>query len=300
MLLERWQTGQIIIYVCYIKLVEKICWANSSYDDSDVVIIGIPNESQSHSIREGTSKAPNQIRKISNLVDTYKRNDQISAGYPMNGISKNIFDYGNITRNQIPEIFDKIFTDLKIPISIGGDHSMSAAIIKQISKNLSKKISLAYFDAHPDFVTSTKNYYGSVFGDVLELIDTKTSIQIGIRTPEKEEMDNLRKHKITVVSPFDIAEKGISKISREILDRLGELAYVSFDMDCIDPSYAPGVSVPVPIGMSSVDAIYLLKKITGSGILGMDIVEVCPPFDVNNRTSHLASRIIGEVVSSVK
>lgn len=277
---------------------EKICWDNSNYNDSDVVIIGIPDESQSHSLREGTSKAPEQIRKISNLADSYKREEKKSIGYPLNGISKKVFDYGDITRQQIPETFEKIIKDSKIPISIGGDHSLSATIIKQFSK--SNKLSLVYFDAHPDFITSTKNYYGSVFGDVLEFIDVQTSMQIGVRTPEKEERDNLKKYQIKVISPFDIAEKGISKISQQIIETIGDKVYVSFDMDCIDPSHAPGVSVPVPFGISSVDAILLLKKIASHGILGMDIVEVCPSYDVNNRTSHLASRMIGEVISSLK
>jgi agmatinase len=277
---------------------EKICWDNSNYNDSDVVIIGIPDESQSHSLREGTSKAPEQIRKISNLADSYKREEKKSIGYPLNGISKKVFDYGDITRQQIPETFEKIIKDSKIPISIGGDHSLSATIIKQFSK--SNKLSLVYFDAHPDFITSIKNYYGSVFGDVLEFIDVQTSMQIGVRTPEKEERNNLKKYQIKVISPFDIAEKGISKISQEIIETIGDKVYVSFDMDCIDPSHAPGVSVPVPFGVSSVDAILLLKKIASHGILGMDIVEVCPSYDVNNRTSHLASRMIGEVISSLK
>jgi agmatinase len=277
---------------------EKICWENSNYNDADVVIIGIPDESQSHSIREGTSKAPEQIRKISNVMDSYKRDEIKSVGYPLNGISKKVFDYGDITRQQIPETFQKMIRDSKIPISIGGDHSLSASIIKQFTK--SNKISLVYFDAHPDFVTSTKNYYGSVFGDVSKFIDLQSSIQIGVRTPEQEEIDNLKEAQIMVISPFDIAEKGISKISQQIMEVLGNNVYVSFDMDCIDPSHAPGVSVPVPMGMSSLDAVFLLKKIARRGILGMDIVEVCPSYDVNNRTSHLASRMIGEVISSLK
>jgi len=278
---------------------EKICWENSTYDDSNIVIVGIPDESQSHSLREGTSKAPEQIRKISNMMDSYTREKQKTLGYPMNGISRNVFDYGDIKRQQIPETFKKIFADSKIPISVGGDHSISTSIIKQLSQK-SRKISLVYFDAHPDFITSTKNYYGSVFGDVLDRIEPETSVQIGIRTPEQEELDNLKEHQIYVITPMDIAEKGICKMSQQVLDIIGNSAYVSFDMDCIDPSHAPGVSVPVPMGMSSVDAIYLLKKIVGNGILGMDIVEICPPYDINNRTSHLASRMIGEVISSVK
>lgn len=277
---------------------EKICWDNSNYNDSDVIIIGIPDESQSHSIREGTSRAPEQIRKISNLADSYKRDEKKSLGYPLNGISKKVFDYGDITRQQIPETFEKIIKDSKIPISIGGDHSLSATIIKQFSK--SNKLSIVYFDAHPDFITSTKNYYGSVFGDILEFIDAQTSMQIGVRTPEQQEMDNLKKYQIMVVSPFDIAEKGITKISQQIMETVGDNVYVSFDMDCIDPSHAPGVSVPVPFGISSVDAVLLLKKIANHGIVGMDIVEVCPAYDVKDRTSHLASRMVGEVISSLK
>lgn len=278
---------------------EKICWENSSYEDSDIVIIGIPDESRSHSIRKGTSKAPEQIRKISNLMDSYTRNGQTSLGYPIDGISKNVFDYGNIAKQQIPEIMDKFISDSKIPISMGGDHSMSRLLIKQLAQK-SNNISLVYFDAHPDFVTSTKEYYGSVFGDVLQYIDTKTSIQIGTRTPEKEEKENLKENQITIITPFNIAEKGISKISQQVLEKIGDSVYVSFDMDCIDPAHAPGVSVPVPMGISSLDATFLLKKIADKGIIGMDIVEVCPQYDVYDRTSHLASRMIGEVISSIK
>ena len=74
--------------------------------------------------------------------------------------------------------------------------------------------------------------------------------------------------------------------------------YFSFDMDCIDPAYAPGVSVPVPMGLSSVDAAYILRNIAKKGLVGMDVMEVCPSFDVKGRTSHLASRLISEVIYS--
>jgi len=278
---------------------EKICWENSNYENSQIVILGIPDESQSHSLRLGTSEAPDKIREISNLRDTYTRDGKKSIGFPFGGISKNVFDYGNITRQQIPETFHKIIYDSKIPIVMGGDHSLTSQILKQLAKKFNS-ISLVYFDAHPDFVTSTHNYYGSVFSDVLKEIDTTTSLQIGTRTPEKEESDNLQENQISVITPFDIAEKGILKICNQILEKTGNFIYVSFDMDCIDPAHAPGVSVPVPIGISSTDVTYILKKIAQRGIIGMDIVEVCPPYDINDRTSHLASRIIGEIISSTK
>lgn len=280
---------------------EKICWANTEkLVDAEFVIIGIPDESQSHALRQGTSNAPFRIREISNRRDSYTRKNKTFLGLPFSELNKKmIYDYGNIDRTQISDVFKQIISKSKIPISIGGDHSLTTEIVKALSKTVSR-FSLVYFDAHPDFISSTTNYYGSVFNDVLSFIDINTSIQIGIRTPEKEEVENIRKHNLKVITPFVIQEKGIKEISEFILNTLGEKVYVSFDMDCIDPSYAPGVSVPVPMGLNSVDAVYLLKKIARHKIIGMDIMEVCPNFDIKDRTSHLASRIVSETIFSTE
>ncbi len=275
----------------------KICWANTNnFDDANFVIVGVPDESQSHALRQGAEEAPNRIREISCKRDSYNRGSKISLGLPFSDSThKKVYDYGNIDRIQISKVYDQISSTSKIPITMGGDHSITTQIIKTISNSIGK-FSLVYFDAHPDFVSSITNYYGSVFNDVLPHIDIDSSIQIGIRTPEKEELDNIRKHNLNVITPTEIAEKGLVKISELILNTIGEKAYISFDMDCVDPSYAPGVSVPVPMGLNTVDAVYLLKKITKHGIVGMDIMEVCPSFDVKDRTSHLASRLISEVI----
>ena len=104
---------------------------------------------------------------------------------------------------------------------------------------------------------------------------------------------------IKVITPFEIMEKGVKKISEYILSTLGEHTYISFDMDCVDPAYAPGVSVPVPLGLRSVEATYILKKIVENGMVAMDLMEVCPPYDIKDRTSHLASRIVGETISAL-
>ncbi|KAF6242208.1 arginase [Nitrosopumilus sp. b1] len=277
---------------------EKICWANTdNFDDSKFVVVGIPDESQSHALRQGTQEAPFTIRKISNERDSYERDGKKILGRPNDGAQKKVYDMGNITRGEIDDVYDKISSSSKIPISIGGDHSITRQIINAMSNRLGK-FSLVYFDAHPDFVSSTTNYYGSVVNDVLLNIKTESSVQIGIRTPELEELANIKKHNLQIVTPFDISEIGIKEIASSILDKLGENVYVSFDMDCIDPAYAPGVSVPVPMGLSSVDAAYILKKIAKRGIVGMDVMEVCPSFDVKDRTSHLASRLISEVIYS--
>ena len=277
---------------------EKICWANTDdFEESEFVVVGIPDESQSHALRKGTEEAPNKIRQISNLRDSFERDGKISLGRPFQGSEKKVHDFGNINRSQIESIYDKISASSKIPISIGGDHSITRQIINAITKKYGK-ISLVYFDAHPDFVSSTTNYYGSVVNDVLSNIEISSSFQIGIRTPEQEELDNIKKFNLEVITPFDIREQGIKQVANSVVSRLGDKVYVSFDMDCVDPAYAPGVSVPVPMGLNSTDAVYLLKEIAKKGILGMDVMEVCPSFDVKDRTSHLASRIISEVLYS--
>jgi len=277
---------------------EKICWANTdNFDEAEFVIIGIPDESQSHALRKGTEEAPFKIRQISNLRDSFERNETISLGRPFQGSEKKVHDFGNISRSQIENIYDKISASSKIPISIGGDHSITRQIINALAKRHGK-ISLVYFDAHPDFVSSATNYYGSVVNDVLSNIEINSSVQIGIRTPEQEELDNIKKYNLEVITPFDIRKQGINQVTNSVLNRLGDKVYVSFDMDCVDPAYAPGVSVPVPMGLNSIDAVYLLKEIAKKGIIGMDIMEVCPSFDVKDRTSHLASRIISEVLYS--
>jgi agmatinase len=277
----------------------KICWANTdSFDDAGVVIVGIPDESKSHALRKGTSEAPHKIREISSIRDTYKRGEDVSPGLPLGGISSKVYDYGNIERSQIENTIDKIVSSSKIPMSIGGDHSITAEIIKSVAKKHGP-LSLVYFDAHPDFVSSIHGYYGSVFYDVLPYIDTKTSVQIGIRTPEKEEIDNIKKYGIKVVTPFDIIQDGMQKTCENILDTLGKNVYISLDMDAVDPAFAPGVSVPVPLGLTSIDVTFLLKAMARKGICGFDIMEVCPNYDIKDRTSHLASRIISELVSSI-
>ena len=280
---------------------ETICWSNcNSYRESEFVVIGLTDESHSHSKRKGTSNAPDRIRKISNERDTYIENNKISLAYTNSGKPQSrIFDLGNISRENIPFVYERIFHEGKIPITIGGDHSLTKEIIKAWA-NKHGQLSLVYFDAHPDFISSTSDFYGSVVHDCLPYINPKSSVMIGIRSPELEEIENIKKYGISVFSPEDIQFYGFKQTVNDILSKLGRNIYVSFDMDCIDPSFAPGVSVPVPMGLNPITASILLKNITKGGILGMDIMEVCPEFDIQDHTSHLASRMIAEVLSSVK
>src|SRR2546426_12666867 len=144
----------------------KICWANTdNFDEAEIVIVGIPDESKSHSLRKGTSEAPHKIREISSIRDTYKRGNNISLGLPFSGINKKVYDYGNIERSEVTQVIDKIVSKSKIPLSIGGDHFISAEIIKSVLKK-QRQIILVYFYCHPNFICLVQGYYGSLFHDV--------------------------------------------------------------------------------------------------------------------------------------
>jgi agmatinase len=166
----------------------------------------------------------------------------------------------------------------------------------------SNKIALLYFDAHPDFVSSTRDYYGSVLTDSSELIDFTKSMLIGTRAAELEELHNASNKKLEIVTPLDIIEKGINEILKKIISKCqSSKVYLSIDLDCMDPGVAPGVSVPTPGGLLPLDLIYMIKKISEKlQVVGMDIVELCPDYDLNQNTANHASRILMEMISSLR
>ncbi len=273
-----------------------------SITKADIVIIGVPDESKSHARRKGTSKGPDIIRIASNESDFFERNGKIIPICPMRGCfdSKKILDYGNIKRENLYQLIFDLVSSKKIPIILGGDHSITTIALKAIEDSFGK-VGLIYFDAHPDFVSSTTDYYGSVITDSIKCIDFDQSMMIGIRSAEPEELVNAGKTNLDLVTPIDVNELGISKIADRVKskDNKGK-RYISIDLDCLDPAFAPGVSVPSPCGLSSIDLICLLKLAISSGIVGLDIVEFSPDFDVNNITASLVARILLESIASIK
>jgi agmatinase len=269
--------------------------------DADIVLIGVPDESKSHAKRKGTSKGPDILRLASNESEFFKRAGKIIPISPMRGSldNKRVLDVGNVKREDLYQLIFDLVSDNKIPIIIGGDHSITTVALQAIGNALGE-IGLLYFDAHPDFVSSTRNYYGSILTDSTQSLDFKKSMLIGIRAAEPEEMENAAKVGLEIITPMDIAEAGVLKIAERLMSRMSDKKYVSIDLDCLDPAFAPGVSVPTPGGLSSVDLIYLLKQAVGSGIVGIDIVELSPDFDVNNITAYLAARILLESLASIK
>jgi len=276
---------------------------SDTVEDANIVVIGVPDESNSHAKRKGTSKAPDALRIASNESEFFERNGKLIPTCPMLGTfdRKRIFDAGNISNKQkLRELVTNIASSGKLPIMIGGDHSLSAEAIQAVSKAIGKKLSLLYFDAHPDFVSSSRNYYGSVLADSSQSLNFRKSMLIGTRAAEPEELENVKKVGMRVINPLEIVERGVKSIA-QIIRKLtsGSKVYVSVDLDCIDPAFAPGVSVPSPGGLSSIDLIYLLSKATSAGnVVGIDIVELAPDYDINDATAMLAARIMSECIAS--
>lgn len=278
---------------------------NSSLSKAEVIILGVPDSSGSRSKRaKGVSMAPDHIRRISNELDIFgkgkergERKVQASTGI----VNKKIYDAGNVKKKDLRKEIVGIVKTGRIPIIFGGDHSITSETLKGINE-VKKNVSLIYFDAHPDFRCTDEEYYGSVVCDVSKLNNFKIekSVEIGIRSTEKEEIENIKSKSLMTITPFDIQDIGIKKVFEKIKKRVGKnVVFISLDMDVLDPAFAPGVDTPVPGGISSEELIYLIKKIAGLNVIGLDIVEINPNFDKENITSHLASRIVAEFLSSL-
>ena len=271
---------------------------------ADIVVIGVPDESRSHAKRKGASKGPDGLRIASNSFEFFEREGKIIPICPMKGTleDKKILDFGNTSREDLYRLVIDIVSAKKLPITIGGDHSITTLILQAIHETLEDdKISLLYFDAHPDFVSSTRNYYGSVITDSSDYINFTKSILIGTRAAELEELENASKQKLEIITPIDIIELGLNTTIEKIISKCGSSkVYLSIDLDCMDPGVAPGVSVPAPGGLFPLDLIYMIKKISENlQIVGMDIVELSPDYDLNQNTANHASRILMEMISSV-
>lgn len=273
-----------------------------SIDEANVVVMGVPDESKSHALRRGTKIAPDTIRAASNKSEFFIRDNKFIPTVPMRGTleDKRIFDLGNVNRHAVYEQAQKIIKSGKIIVTLGGDHSLTTDILRAASKG--QKISLLYFDAHPDFVSSVKNYYGSILTDSADYISYEKSMLVGTRAAEPEEIENAKISGLVMVTPIDITELGVHKVAQMITEKVsGNDVYISIDLDCLDPAFAPGVSVPTTGGVTIADLLYLLTNtIKSCRVVGFDIVELSPDYDLNGLTANLAARILTECIASLK
>ena len=268
--------------------------AEAGFKESDYVIFGVPYDKTS-SFRYGARKAPFEIRQASWNFESF----HIDTKTDLTKIK--VHDYGDVDVSDmessemvrvVEDFTMKIIKENKIPIAIGGEHSITSGIISALSKNYSN-LNVVFLDAHLDFRDS---YEGNKFNHacslrrVADVVGIENVVNLGIRSAEKEEYESALEKKLYFVESQTIRSKGVSAVINEIKKRLSNNLYLSLDFDVIDPSFAPAVSTPEPFGLTPYEVLELIRHLA-SRIVGFDIVEVCPPYD-NGETSLLAAKMI--------
>lgn len=247
----------------------------------DVAVVGIPYDLAT-SNRPGARLGPRAVRAAStNLAwaspwpwtfDPFDRLHVIDFG-------DCVFDpgYPDKVPDEIEACFDKICAAGVTPLSIGGDHFVTYPVIKALYKKHGP-ISLIHFDAHSDTWTDEDGRidHGTMFYHAAKqgFVNPESSVQLGMRTINKDT------HGYLVLDADWLHSRGIEACIEQVRKRVGNNpCYVTFDVDFLDPSCAPGTGTPVCGGFNTYQAIQLIKGLAGLNIVGCDVVEVAPPYD---------------------
>ena len=272
----------------------------------DIGIIGAPWDAGTTN-RPGPRHGPRQVRDMSTMI---------RAQHGVNNLRpfdlKNCADLGDIAPNpasledslkRIESYFLKI-KDLNIlPLTVGGDHLCSLPILRSLSKN--EPVGLIQFDSHTDLFHSYFDgqmyTHGTPFRRAIEenLIDPKRTVQVGIRGTnyDSEDRDFAKKEGIRIITIEDFFERGIPDVISEVKSIVGdEKTYLSYDIDFIDPAFAPGTGTPEVGGPNSFQALDVVRKLNGLNLIGADVVEISPPFDPSGGTAFLGSSILFEIL----
>ncbi len=187
------------------------------------------------------------------------------------------------------------------PVSVGGDHSITHPILKALGRD--RPLGLVHFDAHCDTMGAfegTKFHHGGPFRNaVLDgVLDPKRTIQIGIRGAAEYLWEFSYDSGMTVIHCEEIERLGIAAIIAKAREVVGEgPVYVSFDVDGLDPVYAPGTGTPEVGGMTTREAQAILRGLKGLDIVGGDLVEVAPQYDATTNTAHTGAQLLFEILS---
>lgn len=179
-------------------------------------------------------------------------------------------------------------------VTLGGDHYISYPLLKAHARKHGP-LALIHFDAHRDVEVDNGGRidHGTMFGYAVRegLIDPKKSVQIGIRTTFVGETTM----GFRIVYADEVHDSGPDKLAKIITDKVGQSkAYLTFDIDCLDPSAAPGTGTPIPGGLSYHQAASVIRRLKDVNFVGMDVVEVSPPYDHSDLTSAAAASLIME------
>jgi guanidinopropionase len=277
-----------------------------SLDNLDIGLIGVPTD-LGVTNRAGARHGPREIRNASSLMRTFHLALQMNP-YELCRIA----DLGDVRlshrhdlEKQVEEIaafYRAVHAAGVRPVSAGGDHSITYPIFKGIAA--SEPVGMVHIDAHTDTwgeFYGSKFTHGSPFRLAVEegLLDPTRTIQIGIRGGQNT-MDGIefsQSHGMRVVFMEEFADLGVKKIIDEARRVVGDgPTYISFDVDGLDPVYAPGTGTPEVGGISTLDAQLLLRGLRGLNLIGGDVVEVAPPFDQTGNTALVGATMMFEIL----
>ncbi|MFJ7992883.1 agmatinase [Peribacillus frigoritolerans] len=294
---------------CGVRTFMRLPFVEQIDEDMDFVITGIPFDS-GQSFRTGARFGPEAIRDFSILLRPYNPEQGINIFDYISGI-----DYGDvpIIPGYISETYKRIEEELTpviekgiIPISLGGDHSITLGELRAIVKKHGP-VALLQFDAHSDTWDSyfdQKYNHGTVFRRAIEegLIDVSRSLQIGMRGGlyGPEDLQDARDLGLEVYTTNDYKRIGVEKMLRVIHERVANgPVFLSFDIDFLDPVYAPGTGTPEVSGASIDDALALVRGLTNIDFVGFDLVEVLPSYDHGQITAAAAANIVYEFITLI-
>ncbi|MTI09415.1 agmatinase [Curvivirga aplysinae] len=276
----------------------------------DVGIIGIPWDGGTTN-RAGARHGPRQMRDMSTLM---RNVHHVSGIQPFELIK--CADMGDSPVNpiQIEDTLDRVETFVRslvedgiAPVTAGGDHLVSLPIMRAIKDKLcgGKPMGMVHFDAHTDtwdrYFGGSMYTHGTPFRRAIEegLLDPKRTVQIGIRgslyTPEDKDWGLEQGIRVIEIEEyFDLGVEGVIKEARRVIG--DDPTYVSFDVDCLDPVYAPGTGTPEIGGMTTHEAQQIVRGLRGADIISADVVEVSPPFDQSGATALVGVTIMWEIL----
>lgn len=278
-------------------------------ENVDFAVIGVPFDTAA-SNRTGQRYGPQHIRDFSVLLRPYNYDQDINIFDYCSGV-----DYGDI--NVIPgnalRTYDNIVEGLTpvlendiTPVMMGGDHSISLGHLRAFAKKYGP-VALVHFDSHSDTWDAyygEKYMHGTPFRRAVEegLIDVEHSIQVGMRGPlyGPEDIEDARDLGFEVIPMKDVFKLGHDEVVKRIHDRVGnKKAFVSFDIDFLDPAYAPGTGTPEVGGPTSHEALEFVRSLDGLDLVGFDLVEVLPTYDSGEITAVAASSVMFEMITLI-
>ena len=274
--------------------------------DVEIGIIGVPWDSGTTN-RPGPRHGPRQLRDASTMI---------RAEHPVSGVRpyerSNCADLGDVSinpadiedsMNRITAFYNKVLEKGIKPLTAGGDHLTSLPVLRALADKA--PLGMIHFDSHTDLFHSyfdgTMFTHGTPFRRAVEenLLDPNRVVQIGIRGTQydTEDLDFAKSVGIRVIKIEEFFDRGIQDVMAEAREIVGEKeTYVSYDIDFIDPAFAPGTGTPEVGGPNSYEALKVVRELTGIKIVGADMVEVSPPFDPSSNTAFLGVSIMFELL----